>query len=218
MDRLCKVRRLARQSPEPGERKAGEARLSAALEKHGLTEADLDRHEGSARAEERAVRTPPPPPRSWPRPRPRPRPKEPHEDTPPACLQAEIDELWAKIDKLKIKDNYFGVPYSVERSKILNEIVSRVNMREKRRRDREAAEREAAKERAKPAPASVDYSRALNERGYYNRCVYVACSRTGDEVGPIWGHGPNSVTRALVMLTQSCSCGSRFHHDEDDPR
>jgi hypothetical protein len=47
LDRLCKVRRLARQSPEPGERKAGEAKLTELLTKHGLTESDLDRHEGT---------------------------------------------------------------------------------------------------------------------------------------------------------------------------
>jgi hypothetical protein len=46
LDRLCKVRRLARQSPEPGERRAGEAKLTELLAKHGITEHDLDRHEG----------------------------------------------------------------------------------------------------------------------------------------------------------------------------
>jgi hypothetical protein len=139
--------------------------------------------------------------------------KNPHEDTPPELLQEQIDALWAQIAKLKIKDDYFGV-YSPERGRIMNEIVARVNVREARRREREEEERKAKKERSKPAPTRVDYSHAINDRRYRARCVYAVCTRTEDEEGPVWGHGPNSVTRALVMLTQSCSCGSTFHYDE----
>lgn len=45
LDRLCKVRRLARQSPEPGERKNAEEKLTQLLEKHKLSEADLNHHD-----------------------------------------------------------------------------------------------------------------------------------------------------------------------------
>jgi hypothetical protein len=45
LERLCKIRRLARQSPEPGERRNAEAKLKELLGKHRVTESDLDRHE-----------------------------------------------------------------------------------------------------------------------------------------------------------------------------
>jgi hypothetical protein len=41
-ERLAKVRRLARESPAEGERKAAESKLQELLAKHSITEADLD--------------------------------------------------------------------------------------------------------------------------------------------------------------------------------
>jgi hypothetical protein len=62
LERLCKIRRLARQSPEPHERNAGECRLTELLAKYGVSEVDLDRHERLAggRPQPRAARRPPP--------------------------------------------------------------------------------------------------------------------------------------------------------------
>lgn len=48
LERICKVRRLARQSPEAGERKNAEEKLAQLLEKHRISEADLDRHDSKA--------------------------------------------------------------------------------------------------------------------------------------------------------------------------
>jgi hypothetical protein len=59
VERLSKVRRLARESPEENERKAGEGRLQEMLKKHSITEADLD-------AFDRKARRPSPMPPPWP--------------------------------------------------------------------------------------------------------------------------------------------------------
>lgn len=67
------------------------------------------------------------------------------------------------------------------------------------------------------AEAEVTYTTNENERGYNADCVFVECRRSGVRVGPIWGHGPRSVTRALSTLTQECSCAAKYHVDRDDP-
>ena len=66
--------------------------------------------------------------------------------------------------------------------------------------------------------AEIEYTEQKNERGYMGKCVIAECTSSGDKTEPVWGHGPNSVKRALVMLSQNCSCGSRWHEaaDPDD--
>ena len=61
LERLCKVRRLARQSPEAGERQNAEAKLGELLQKHQVTETDLDRHEGQVAARAAPMNQGPPP-------------------------------------------------------------------------------------------------------------------------------------------------------------
>ena len=59
VERLTKVRRLARQSPVEGERKAAESKLQELLKRHAVTEAELD-------AFDRRAERPGPMPAPWP--------------------------------------------------------------------------------------------------------------------------------------------------------
>jgi hypothetical protein len=63
--------------------------------------------------------------------------------------------------------------------------------------------------------ASIEFTDEDNDDGYGQDCVYATCNESGDVVGPIWGHGDNSVKRALATLTEECSCGADFHLSEE---
>jgi hypothetical protein len=116
-------------------------------------------------------------------------------------LQVEIDALWAKHEGLKAS----GLPATS--TQCLERIVDRVVVREVMLRERRKQER-AERERA---PATVESSSALNERGYLQPCVYAVCQREDYEVGPVWGTSERSVMRALCTLTRECPCGARRH-------
>lgn len=77
--------------------------------------------------------------------------------------------------------------------------------------------------------ADVELTKAINKRGFEQDCVIVTCQESGDSTPevvdgdeePVWGHSPKSVRRALALLSENCSCGSRYHkapdgEDEDD--
>ena len=64
---------------------------------------------------------------------------------------------------------------------------------------------------SKPAFCTIEYASEENDDGIEVDCVYVTCTRSGDEVGPIWGHSEASVKRALATLSEECSCGAGFH-------
>lgn len=59
--------------------------------------------------------------------------------------------------------------------------------------------------------AEVDYTEAENDDGRTQDCVFATCQASGDQAGPVWGHGENSVLRVLATLTEECSCGADFH-------
>ena len=65
--------------------------------------------------------------------------------------------------------------------------------------------------------ASVEYIEAENDQGYDQDCVEVECDDSLD-TARAWGHGDDSVKCALAKLTETCSCGAKWHYDntEDD--
>jgi hypothetical protein len=66
--------------------------------------------------------------------------------------------------------------------------------------------------------AEIDFLDEVNSNGNMQNCVFATCNESGDVVGPIWGHGPASVKRALAQLSETCSCGNSYHKaaDEED--
>jgi hypothetical protein len=61
--------------------------------------------------------------------------------------------------------------------------------------------------------ATITKTREKNERGYQSDCVYAECCESGEESGPIWGHGEASVKRALATLRENCDA---FHVDAEE--
>ena len=68
------------------------------------------------------------------------------------------------------------------------------------------------------------YADITYEDGHYDEethakipdCLYATCEDGGTQVGPVYGHGENSVKRALAQLTEECDCGATFHADAED--
>lgn len=61
--------------------------------------------------------------------------------------------------------------------------------------------------------ATVRLTEEENDYGRMEACVYVTCDESGDESGPVWGHGEPSVRRALAQLTEECGCGAGWHEE-----
>lgn len=67
--------------------------------------------------------------------------------------------------------------------------------------------------------ATVHFTKALNEVSrVVVACVIAICDDGGDKSEQIWGHGENSVSRALAELTSSCGCGASWHEQADELR
>jgi hypothetical protein len=69
----------------------------------------------------------------------------------------------------------------------------------------------ARRKSKKTAYATIHFRQALNDAGVKQLCVYAECQRSGNVVGPTWGHADQSVRRALAELTNRCDCPARFH-------
>jgi hypothetical protein len=78
-----------------------------------------------------------------------------------------------------------------------------------------------AREVGMTSTATIEYSHAEREddeddgwrgpsSGREFPCVIATCDRGGHSV-EIWGHGINSVKRALATLSRECSCGAHWH-------
>ena len=115
-------------------------------------------------------------------------------------LTSKIEQGWARIDVLKASGGHRH-----ERSRVLDEIVPLVVEREARRRKEEQLR--------KAGWSEVEFTWATSSRGYQQKCVYARCRAADERVGPIWGHGENSVKRALCTLTEQCWCGTKFHKE-----
>lgn len=61
--------------------------------------------------------------------------------------------------------------------------------------------------------SEIDYTEEENEDGRMQDCVYATCRETDARVGPVWGHGDNSVKCALAQLSEECGTGA-FHDVE----
>lgn len=66
------------------------------------------------------------------------------------------------------------------------------------------------------AHATIEMTTETNEDGREMPCVYATCSSSDETVGPVWGHGDASVKRALAMLSAECSCGTRWHSEDEE--
>lgn len=72
---------------------------------------------------------------------------------------------------------------------------------------------------AREETATIEYTvRDSEQTGVPVPCVFATCMGSNDSVGPIWGHGDNSVKRALSELTGSCGCGATWHEAGDEVR
>ena len=74
------------------------------------------------------------------------------------------------------------------------------------------------------ATATIEKTQAKNANGYLQDCVIATCDDSGDSTpkeyvseneSPIWGHTYKSVRRALIVLSEECSCGARYHKASD---
>ena len=61
------------------------------------------------------------------------------------------------------------------------------------------------------APATVLFTKAKNDKGQQQICVFAQCQFGGGVAGPIWSHTSAAVRRCLAALTQRCECGRKFH-------
>lgn len=61
------------------------------------------------------------------------------------------------------------------------------------------------------ADAIVYFSKARNEHGHVQLCVYAECTMGGGRVGPVWSHALSAVRRVLATLSAQCDCGRRYH-------
>jgi len=62
------------------------------------------------------------------------------------------------------------------------------------------------------ANSTVIFSTAMNgETGTRQLCVYAECHQSGRIIGPVWGHGDQSVRRVLAQLTGECDCPAMYH-------
>ena len=68
------------------------------------------------------------------------------------------------------------------------------------------------KKRRTKAPARIHYGSAKNTDGDKQLCVWAICELSSNCFGPVWGHGQQSVTRALASLTKVCDCPAKFHN------
>lgn len=63
------------------------------------------------------------------------------------------------------------------------------------------------------APATVIFTTAMDPvSGHRKPCVYASCHRSGNTVGPVWGHQDQSVRRVLAHLTHECDCPASYHN------
>ena len=124
--------------------------------------------------------------------------------TPLDVLGAEIEALWAELDHFKQLDAICG-GFSYERMRISSLVASKAVVREGRLAE-ERKEREIA-------PADVEVSQDLNERGHMQDCVFATCERSGVNARS-WGTSSKSVFRTLLVLTEQCDCGARKHVEE----
>lgn len=61
------------------------------------------------------------------------------------------------------------------------------------------------------APCVVYFTKAKNEEGKVQLCVFVECTYAGGKAGPVWSHTAQAVRRALATLSGRCECGRKFH-------
>jgi len=80
-------------------------------------------------------------------------------------------------------------------------------------RFRKAALSERPKRKKKTSLCSVVYA---TEHGLYERDKVVVECLEGLSVEESWGHGGGSVTRCLVILSETCCCGRSWHKLEEE--
>ena len=64
-------------------------------------------------------------------------------------------------------------------------------------------------------PATIEEGHQVNERGYEQACVWAICNATGDASESSYGTGHRSINRCLLLLSKSCSCGARWHEEDE---
>ena len=67
------------------------------------------------------------------------------------------------------------------------------------------------RKRKNKAPCTVLFGSSKNEDGHKQICVFVECSFSGCQAGPVWGHSDQSIRRALATLSKECDCPAKFH-------
>lgn len=61
--------------------------------------------------------------------------------------------------------------------------------------------------RKRYSPTAVRFEMLATVRGNKRPACFAVCLLGDTEVGPVWGHGARSVTRARMTLGRRCECG-----------
>lgn len=62
------------------------------------------------------------------------------------------------------------------------------------------------------AKTAVYYATAIHPKsGEEQACIYLECTRSGRQLGPVWGQSRQAVDRGLSRMALLCDCPAQWH-------